>query len=283
MKIAVLEPLEERVEEASKRRRVDITTTPQWNRLFTLARTRSRTAGLLPADRSVCAGDPIGEHRSIQRPVGARRRDRRRPWNRCPHVRHPHADHPAAEHPGHFDRYDDGETSTRDIPLDVPAEQTMTPAAVVDAVQEGVNGARAGSNGSVGKLGSDTRMRTQAGRKSFSRCPAARAVVELAGEDDHHSSFPLRWRDPQNCPEHSPTVLRSQQRPRGALPSTQSPGRGFSQIRQLGTPVDAKAATYRYPENVRQTLIAKWQACTIPGCTRRAGDHGDRPCRAVRP
>nr|WP_275901989.1 HNH endonuclease signature motif containing protein [Brevibacterium zhoupengii] len=37
-----------------------------------------------------------------------------------------------------------------------------------------------------------------------------------------------------------------------------------------GTPVDAKAATYQIPENVRQTLIAKWQACTIPGCTRRA-------------
>lgn len=37
-----------------------------------------------------------------------------------------------------------------------------------------------------------------------------------------------------------------------------------------GTPVDAKAKSYQIPSNVRQTLVARWRVCTIPGCTRRA-------------
>ena len=37
-----------------------------------------------------------------------------------------------------------------------------------------------------------------------------------------------------------------------------------------GTPIDAKATTYRVPNDVRKTLIAQWAICTVPGCTRRA-------------
>lgn len=37
-----------------------------------------------------------------------------------------------------------------------------------------------------------------------------------------------------------------------------------------GTPIDAKATTYRIPNDVRKTLIAKWAICTVPGCSRRA-------------
>lgn len=37
-----------------------------------------------------------------------------------------------------------------------------------------------------------------------------------------------------------------------------------------GTPVDAKATTYRIPNEVRKTLVAKWAICTVPGCSRRA-------------
>lgn len=37
-----------------------------------------------------------------------------------------------------------------------------------------------------------------------------------------------------------------------------------------GTPIDAKATTYRIPSDVRKTLIAKWAICTVPGCSRRA-------------
>lgn len=37
-----------------------------------------------------------------------------------------------------------------------------------------------------------------------------------------------------------------------------------------GTPIDAKATTYRIPNDVRKTLIAQWTICTVPGCTRRA-------------
>ncbi|EKU47354.1 13E12 repeat family protein [Mycobacteroides abscessus subsp. abscessus] len=37
-----------------------------------------------------------------------------------------------------------------------------------------------------------------------------------------------------------------------------------------GTPVDANAMSYYIPARIRQTLTAKWQACTMPGCRRRA-------------
>lgn len=37
-----------------------------------------------------------------------------------------------------------------------------------------------------------------------------------------------------------------------------------------GTPVDAKPTTYRIPNDVRKTLIAKWAICTAPGCSRKA-------------
>ena len=37
-----------------------------------------------------------------------------------------------------------------------------------------------------------------------------------------------------------------------------------------GTPIDAKATTYRIPSDVRKTLVAKWAICTVPGCSRRA-------------
>lgn len=37
-----------------------------------------------------------------------------------------------------------------------------------------------------------------------------------------------------------------------------------------GTPVDAKATTYRIPKSVRTTVQAQWTVCTVPGCTRKA-------------
>ncbi len=37
-----------------------------------------------------------------------------------------------------------------------------------------------------------------------------------------------------------------------------------------GTPIDAKAKSYYIPQSVRQTLVTKWQRCTMPGCRRRA-------------
>ena len=37
-----------------------------------------------------------------------------------------------------------------------------------------------------------------------------------------------------------------------------------------GTPLDARAQSYRIPADVRLPLTAKWRACTMPGCTRSA-------------
>ncbi|MCM1014041.1 MULTISPECIES: DUF222 domain-containing protein [unclassified Brevibacterium] len=37
-----------------------------------------------------------------------------------------------------------------------------------------------------------------------------------------------------------------------------------------GTPIDAKATTYRIPNEVRKTLIAQWECCSVPGCARAA-------------
>ena len=40
--------------------------------------------------------------------------------------------------------------------------------------------------------------------------------------------------------------------------------------RATGTPIDAKALTYHIPASVRLPLAAKWQSCSVPGCIRRA-------------
>ena len=37
-----------------------------------------------------------------------------------------------------------------------------------------------------------------------------------------------------------------------------------------GTPIDAKATTYKVPRDLRKTLIEQWTVCTVPGCSRRA-------------
>jgi hypothetical protein len=37
-----------------------------------------------------------------------------------------------------------------------------------------------------------------------------------------------------------------------------------------GTPIDARSRSYYIPADVRAPLIAKWQSCSAPGCTRRA-------------
>lgn len=37
-----------------------------------------------------------------------------------------------------------------------------------------------------------------------------------------------------------------------------------------GTPLDARSQNYRIPTDVRLPLAAKWQACSVPGCARRA-------------
>ncbi len=37
-----------------------------------------------------------------------------------------------------------------------------------------------------------------------------------------------------------------------------------------GTPIDAKALSYQIPAAIRQTLIVQWRGCTAPGCRRRA-------------
>lgn len=37
-----------------------------------------------------------------------------------------------------------------------------------------------------------------------------------------------------------------------------------------GTPIDARSKSYHIPADVRAPLTAKWQSCSVPGCTRRA-------------
>lgn len=268
MKIAVLEPLEERVEEASKRRRVDITTTPDGTAYLTLA-------GPAP-ELQACYLRIAAFARAIRSGNIAAFNDQLEPGAAIDDDRGIDAlmfdiltrTIPQLSIQVTSTDTTTGETSTRDIPLDVPAEQTMTPAAVVNAVQEGVNGARAGSNGSVGKLGSDTDEDTSGPEvvltmptheqwlDSQAKMITTVPFLTLAGSAELPGTFsdgsPIPAETARRVAKHAKSWTRILTDP------------------ATGTPVDAKAATYQIPENVRQTLIAKWQACTIPGCTRRA-------------
>ncbi|TSI15513.1 HNH endonuclease [Brevibacterium aurantiacum] len=273
MKIAVVEPLEERVEEASKRRRVDITTTADGTAFLTLA-------GPAP-ELQACYLRIAAFARAIRSGNIAAFSDQLAPGTEIDDDRGIDAlmfdiltrTIPQLSIQVTATDTTTGETSTHDIPLDVPAEQPPSPASVINAVNERI---------------------TEAGDASASAAAAATACGSISEADEEASRVEVAL----TMPTHE-QWLGSQAKMITTVPfltlagSSELPGtfsdgspipadtarrvarHAKSWTRILtdpasGTPVDAKATTYQIPESVRQTLIAKWQACTIPGCTRRA-------------
>lgn len=265
MKIAVVEPDEERVEEASRRRRVDITTTADGTAFLTLAGPAPelqacylRIAAFARAIRSgniAAFSDQLEPGAAINddRGIDALMFDILTRTVPQLSIQVTSTDTTT------------GETSTCDIPLDVPAEHPLTPTSVINAVHEGMSGASADS---ANRSGADTREESS----------GAEVVLTMPTHE--------QWLDSQA--KMITTVPFLTLADSAELPGTFSDGSPIpadtarriakhakSWTRILtdpasGTPVDAKASTYQIPESVRQTLTEKWRACTIPGCTRRA-------------
>lgn len=259
MKIAVLEPLEERVEEASKRRRVAITTGDDGTACLTLtgpapelqacyiriaAFARAiRSGNIAPFNDQVEPGTSIDDNRGIDAlmfDILTRT---------CPQLNIQVTSNNTTT----------GETSTRDIPLDVPDDASLTPTDVVNAVNTGIANASADEEDVDDERETEVVLRMPTHGQWFeSQAKMVTTVpfLTLAGESDLPGVFsdgsPIPADTARRIAGHSKSWTRILTDP------------------ATGTPVDAKATTYQIPISVRQTLIAKWRTCTIPGCTRRA-------------
>lgn len=265
MKIAVVEPLEERMEEASKRRRVDITTTADGTAFLTLA-------GPAP-ELQACYLRIAAFARAIRSGNIAAFSDQLEPGTEIDDDRGIDAlmfdiltrTIPQLSIQVTATDTTTGETSTRDIPLDVPAEQPLTPASVINAVNEGITEAAAGNASGCGSKtdqeasGAEVVLTMPTHEQwldSQAKMITTVPFLTLAGSAELPGTFsdgsPIPADTARRVARHSKSWTRILTDPAS------------------GTPVDAKATSYQIPANVRQTLIAKWQACTIPGCTRRA-------------
>nr|WP_286672984.1 HNH endonuclease signature motif containing protein [Brevibacterium sp. RIT 803] len=283
MKIAVVEPLEERVEEASKRRRVDITTTADGTAFLTLA-------GPAP-ELQACYLRIAAFARAIRSGHIAAFSDQLAPGTEIDDDRGLDAlmfdiltrTIPQLSIQVTATDTTTGETSTHDIPLEMPAELLMSPASVINAVNEGITeaGDASAATSSAATSGASDAAATTVSRSGSETDEVASRVEVVLTMPTHEQWLGSQAKMITTVPFL--TLAGSSE-----LPGTFSDGSPIpadtarrvarhakSWTRILtdpasGTPVDAKATTYQIPENVRQTLIAKWQACTIPGCTRRA-------------
>ena len=286
MKIAVLEPLDERVAEASKRRRVDITTTADGTSYLTLT-------GPAP-ELQACYIRIAAFARAIRSGNVAAFSEQLEPGSAIDDDRGIDAlmfdiltrTIPQLSIQVTATDTSTGETSTRDIPLEVPTEQPLTPASVVNAVNQSVtkasaNHADAGSGDSSGSGGSGNAGGEGTGSDDTDGGDEAGRAAVVLTMPTHGQWFESQAKMITTVPFL--TLTGSAELPgtfsNGApIPADMArrvAGHAKSWTRILtdpasGTPVDAKATTYQIPANVRSTLVAKWQACTIPGCTWRA-------------
>lgn len=261
MKIAVLEPLEERVEEASKHRRIDITTAADGTAYLTLT-------GPAP-ELQACYIRIAAFARAIHSGNIAAFTDQLEPGSKVDEDRGIDAlmfdiltrTSPQLNIQVTSNNTSTGETSTREIPLDLADDASLTPTDVVNAVNAGLTSAAEHEESADAGAERQTevllRMPTHgqwidAQAKMITTVP----FLTLTGDSDLPGVFsdgsPIPAETARRIAGHSKSLTRILTDP------------------ATGTPVDAKATTYQIPANVRQTLVAKWQSCTIPGCTRRA-------------
>ena len=261
MKIAVVEPLEERLEEASKRRRVDITTVSDGTAYLTLtgpapelqacyiriaAFARAIRSGNIAAfNDQMEPGSTIDDDRGIAAlmfDIFTRT---------CPQLSIQVTSNNTST----------GETSTQGIPLDLPDDASLTPADVTNAVNEGLSAAaedEEDADGAEARRSEVVLTMPTHGQwlESQAKMVATVPFLTLADSGDLPGVFsdgsPIPAETARRIAGHSKSWTRILTDP------------------ATGTPVDAKAMTYQIPANVRQTLVAQWQSCTIPGCTRRA-------------
>lgn len=262
MKVAVLDPAWDRMEEASKRRRVDINTYPDGTACLTLsgpapelkayylrleAFARAIRSGNITAfTDEFASGAQVVEERSIDALM----------FDICTRTR-PQLSIQVTVHDTTT-----GETTTEEIPLEVPEEKTKTAAGIVNTVHDAANRAHANSEATTSEDATTT-------TSIFLEMPTHGQWISTQGKMLVTVPF-LTLTGDANLPgifsDGSPIPAEAARRIAGNC----STWTRILTDKATGTPIDAKAANYSIPASLRLPLVAKWQSCTTPGCIRRS-------------
>lgn len=264
-KVAVLEPVEDRLEEASTSRRVDITTYPDGTAAVTLSgpalELKAYFLRLEAFAKAIGSGqiaeftteDTTGMDVVDERSINALMFDistRTRPQMTIEVTTHDTTT---------------GLTTTNEIPLDIAESKATSPTGIVAAARDQADAARnaAESEAKSGEAAVEvstsinlvlpTQGQWMAGQ---GRMLVTVPFLTLTGNAELPGVFsdgaPVPADAVRAIAKECPTWTRILTDP------------------ATGTPIDAKATNYAIPASVRRVLVAKWQSCTTPGCTRRA-------------
>ena len=175
-----------------------------------------------------------------------------------------------------------GESTTTSLPLDIPDSEAADPGDLVNAAEAAANRARREAEEADGPAHTDadsartddeaatadshgTEVTTQIGLilPTHGQWISAQAkmlttvpVLTLIGE----SQLPGIFSDGSPVPAEAARAIAGECTTWTRILTD----------RATGTPIDARALTYRIPASVRLPLSAKWQSCSVPGCIRRA-------------
>lgn len=268
-KVAALQSADERLEEAAKRRRVSFTNYPDGTAAVTLsgpapelkafylrieAFARAFRSGNISAfTDEFASGAEVIEERSIDALM----------FDICTRVA-PQLTIDVTTHDT-----TSGSTSTKKIALDMPNEGTPTSAEIASIVHRAANSAQADAeadaqsaagngNGTAAKVTTSINLimpthgqwvREQA--KMIVTVP----FLTLLGKSD----LPGVFSDDSPVPAEAVRAIAGECTTWTRILTDKA----------TGTPLDARAKSYRIPAELRLPLLAKWRSCTAPGCIRR--------------
>lgn len=277
-KVAALEPVEDRLEEASKRRRVDITTYPDGTAAVTLsgpaAELKAYFLRLEAFARAIASGqiaeftteDTTGMDVVDERSINALMFDistRTRPQLTIEVTTHDTTT---------------GQTTTDEIPLNIPESKETSPVGIVAAARDQADAARAAAESAANI--------EEAANTEVAETGTEHGAVKVSTTINLVLPTQGQWMTGQG--KMLVTVPFLTLAGNAELPGVFSDGAPVpaDAVRAIakecptwtriltdpatGTPIDAKATNYAIPASVRRVLVAKWQSCTTPGCTRRA-------------
>ncbi|MDK8433653.1 MULTISPECIES: HNH endonuclease signature motif containing protein [unclassified Brevibacterium] len=287
-KVAALEPVEDRLKEASKRRRVDITTYPDGTAAVTLsgpaAELKAYFLRLEAFARAIASGQ-IAEFTTEdtssmdvvdERSINALMFDistRTRPQLTIEVTTHDTTT---------------GQTTTDEIPLNIPESKETSPVGIVAAARDQADAARAAaeSAANIEEAANTGTAETGVADGEVAETGTEHGAVKVSTTINLVLPTQGQWMAGQG--KMLVTVPFLTLAGNAELPGVFSDGAPVpaDAVRAIakecptwtriltdpatGTPIDAKATNYAIPASVRRVLIAKWQSCTTPGCTRRA-------------
>ncbi|WP_209324486.1 HNH endonuclease signature motif containing protein [Brevibacterium renqingii] len=262
LRIAALLPVDDRLEVAAKRRRVDITTYPDGTASVTLsgpavelkafylrieAFARAIRNGNISAltDENI-AGIEVGEQDGIAAlmfDIATRA---------TPQMTIAVTTHDTTT----------GETSTEEIPLEVKEQCDPTAPVTAEDVDRAARTAQREAEAAAGAgAGAETIIKlTMPTHGQWVREQAKMMVTVPFLTAVGGSVLPGTFSDGSPLPLDAAKVIA------GDCPTWHR----ILTDPATGTPIDARSRSYCIPADVRAPLIGKWQSCSAPGCTRRA-------------